>query len=466
MTFYLKYRPQTIDELDLTQVRDKLSRAAASGEFAHAYLFSGPRGSGKTSAARIVAKRAGAVGIDIIEIDAASTRGIDDIRQMRERIGLVPAEGPKKAYIIDEVHMLTTEAFNALLKTLEEPPLHVMFFLCTTEIDKIPKTIISRCARVDFSPAGDSEINRSIKRAAKGEEIEVDDNAIELIAQAADGSFRDAHTLLEEAVGISKHRKGKKVTVIKADVAAVVGASLFGSADKYAQAVVAGDAAGALAAVNSGVASGVDLVTFSRLALRALRDRLIASPTARLITVAKLVEDRVRTVKYSLLPQLALEIAALELCIGDQKVDPSSPGRAETRLAQPDPAPRDDDKPTLSVTINDVRAKWLNVIQGVRGKNHGVVALLSHCYPKEIDGHTLVIEAKYKFHREQLQHHKFHRQVELTCQEVLGEPIGVRFELGVQTQRILKKSRDDDNIQAATEPDESLVEVAKEIFSS
>src|SRR3989338_6308330 len=136
MTYYRAYRPKTVDQLDLTSVRERLSTMGKAKKFAHAYLFSGPRGTGKTSAARILAQEAGADSVDVIEIDAASHRGIDDIRELRERIAIAPMTGKKKVYIIDEVHMLTSEAFNALLKTLEEPPAHVVFFLCTTELEK------------------------------------------------------------------------------------------------------------------------------------------------------------------------------------------------------------------------------------------------------------------------------------------------------------------------------------------
>src|SRR3990167_6293665 len=173
MTYYLKYRPQTVEELDLVKVRDRLSGIVKTGKFGHAYLFSGPRGVGKTSAARIVARLTGAEGTDVIEMDGASNRGIDDVRELREKVGLTPLSGKRKAYIIDEVHMLTTEAFNALLKTLEEPPAHVIFFLCTTEPQKLPKTVVSRCVEVKFYQAGNQEIIESMKRSIKGEKLDI-----------------------------------------------------------------------------------------------------------------------------------------------------------------------------------------------------------------------------------------------------------------------------------------------------
>ena len=196
-TFYLKYRPQKLADLDLREVREGLLRIVKGGKFPHALLFAGPKGTGKTSAARIFAKVVNCqnpkdgepcnqcdacreitkgTAMDLIEIDAASNRGIDDIRALRETIKLSPVKLKYKVYIIDEVHMLTLEAFNALLKTLEEPPTHAIFILCTTEPDKLPETIISRCLRFNFRKAKIEEIVEGpLKRAVENESFEVED---------------------------------------------------------------------------------------------------------------------------------------------------------------------------------------------------------------------------------------------------------------------------------------------------
>ena len=200
MVFYLKYRPQKIEDLDSLEVKERLSKVLSSKSLPHAFLFTGPKGLGKTSTARIVAKSINCekkgtgsepcnkcescksitdgTNLDVIEIDGASNRGIDEIRDLREKIRLTPASSPKKIYIIDEVHMLTTEAFNALLKTLEEPPAHVVFILCTTEPQKVPPTIISRCFHVIFKRASETELMSSFNRIVKGEGLNIDKEAL------------------------------------------------------------------------------------------------------------------------------------------------------------------------------------------------------------------------------------------------------------------------------------------------
>ncbi len=244
MVYYRKYRPQTISSLDLDRVREKLTAILLSGDLPHAFLFSGPKGLGKTSAARILAKaincknrqtspqpspkrRGSDVGIepcnkceiclsitngshiDVLEIDAASNRGIDEIRELRDRIKYAPSELDKKIYIIDEVHMLTTEAFNALLKTLEEPPEHAVFILATTEPWKLLPTIISRTFEVNFEKPTNEQIVHSLLRIVNGEKLQVEDGVLEQIAQMSDGAFRDAAKNLEE---LAVSSNGKKIT--------------------------------------------------------------------------------------------------------------------------------------------------------------------------------------------------------------------------------------------------------------
>jgi len=203
---YRKYRSKSLDELvGQDHIVNALRASVKSGKISHAYLFTGPRGTGKTSVARILAHDLNgikydesATDIDIIEIDAASNRRIDEIRDLREKVQIAPTSLKYKVYIIDEVHMLTKEAFNALLKTLEEPPEHAIFILATTELHKVPDTIISRTQRYAFKPIEQSKIVGHLKTIATSEKIDFDEDALQLIAEHADGGFRDAIGLLDQ----------------------------------------------------------------------------------------------------------------------------------------------------------------------------------------------------------------------------------------------------------------------------
>jgi DNA polymerase III subunit gamma/tau len=216
---YRKYRSRSMSELvGQEHITAALDAAIAKGAVAHAYLFTGPRGTGKTSVARILAHAVNgfvydesATNLDIIEIDAASNRRIDEIRDLRDKVHIAPSIGKYKVYIIDEVHMLTKEAFNALLKTLEEPPSHVIFILATTDLHKVPDTIISRTQRYSFRPIQSSKIVEHLAYIAKEEGIQVDKDALELIAQHADGGFRDAISLLDQARHSSEHVRAESV---------------------------------------------------------------------------------------------------------------------------------------------------------------------------------------------------------------------------------------------------------------
>ncbi len=224
ITLYRKYRPQNFDEIAGQEfVLRAIKNSLRENKLSHAYLFTGPRGVGKTTIARLIAKGVNClnsedvtdnpcgecencreisqgISMDMIEIDAASNRGIDEIRELKEKINYQPVKGRKKIYIIDEVHMLTKEAFNALLKTLEEPPSHVIFILATTEIDKIPDTVISRCQRYDFLPIDKKDIKKLLQNVAEKEKITIDEASLDLIYRKSEGSARDSFSIFEQVV--------------------------------------------------------------------------------------------------------------------------------------------------------------------------------------------------------------------------------------------------------------------------
>jgi len=210
--FHLKYRPSKIKDLDLVEVSDKLTKILESKDMPQSWLFAGPKGSGKTSAARILAKAINCLdpdgvepcdkckncleiargnSLDIIEIDGASHGKVDDVRDLKDIAYLSPVNLKKKVIIIDEVHMLTKEAFNALLKVLEEPPKNLIFVLCTTDDNKIPETVLSRLCQVRFVKGDEKSLRKSLNKIIKGEKIEIDDEVIDLIVTKSDGSFRN-----------------------------------------------------------------------------------------------------------------------------------------------------------------------------------------------------------------------------------------------------------------------------------
>jgi len=291
-----RYRPQRFaDLIGQEHVARGLAGAIDSGRIGHAYLFTGARGVGKTSAARIYAKalectnresgepcnlcercQAIAAGqdVDVIEIDAASNRGIDEIRQLRQNVAVRPANGNYKTYIIDEVHMLTREAFNALLKTLEEPPPHVKFVLCTTEPEKLPITILSRCQRFDFQSVNTPAIAQRLGQIVEREGLTVAPAALELIARRAAGSMRDSQSLLEQLFGIAA---GDKKSIEVEDVHAVIGTGKDEKVGELAQAIINRDSPIAISALHDCVSQGADAGGVLEQLLIALRNCLVAS---------------------------------------------------------------------------------------------------------------------------------------------------------------------------------------------
>ncbi|MEK7131104.1 MAG: DNA polymerase III subunit gamma/tau, partial [Patescibacteria group bacterium] len=235
----------------------------------HAYLFSGSRGTGKTSLARILAKEAGCSDIDLIEIDAASSRGIDEIRALREAVMFSPMQGKVKVYIIDEAHMLTKEAFNALLKTLEEPPAHVIFILATTETDKMPETIISRCQNFSFRKISEEVLRKALKNIAQKEGFEIDDGTAGLIALSAEGSFRDAQGILEKIISLGD----KKIT--EENARQLLSAPSREIIEKFIIAILEKKTESGLEAVQMAMEKNTDMKIVYKMILRDLRSAIL-----------------------------------------------------------------------------------------------------------------------------------------------------------------------------------------------
>ncbi len=283
IVFYRKYRPKVFsDVLGQEHIVSVLENAIKQSSVAHAYLFEGPRGTGKTSVARILATEVGVTNNDLHEIDAASNRGIDDIRQLRESVQNLPFESEQKIYIIDEVHMLTKEAFNALLKTLEEPPRHVIFILATTELSKIPETIVSRCQVFHFKKPTLAILKKTVLSISKKEGLSIDLSTAELIAFLGDGSFRDTLGVLQK-ITISANKK--KIT--SKEVEKITGIPKNVLVNKAIRGLVFCEGNTALDAVNEADKEGVEIKIFLNLILQKLRIILLIRFGSNLESIAK-----------------------------------------------------------------------------------------------------------------------------------------------------------------------------------
>ena len=360
LALYRKYRPKTFAEIVGQEYTVKiLTNAIASGMISHAYLFTGPRGTGKTTLGRLLAKAVNCQNrkqyepcnqcescqeinkgnsIDLIEIDAASNRGIDEMRELKEGIRFVPTKSKYKVFIIDEAHMLTNPANNALLKTLEEPPSHAIFVLATTEIYKMIPTIISRCQRFDFRKLRIEEIVKRLETILKKEKIEYEEPALFLIAREATGSIRDAESLLDKVISFS----GKNQPIKKEMVKKLLGNVEIELITQFVKYLSEKDAKKAVSFLNESIDKGVNLQQFIKALNSYLReilllkidsqfeDSLISGLTAEEKEKIKEFAEKLSSeeiyqflekfmaaenkMKYSSIPQLPLELAIVEIC--------------------------------------------------------------------------------------------------------------------------------------------------------
>ena len=334
---YRQYRPQTFKEVKgQGQVTDVLAKAIKNKKISHAYLFSGSRGTGKTSVARILAHELGVSAKDLYEIDAASNRGIDDIRLLREGVYAMPFDSEYKFYIIDEAHMLTKDAWNAFLKTLEEPPAHAIFVLATTERDKVPETIQSRCETYTFKQPTREMLAEVVADIAKKEGFSLERSAAELVALLAEGSFRDALSILQKVLAVSDN---KKIEV--AEVEEVAGAPRGELVRQLLEALAKKDAASALQTIRTAVSENIDARVLAKLLIHRMRvvllmryapdiaDELAQELSAEDMGLAKSLSkepgvnsetlrallEAYGTMAYAALPHLPLELAIINIGI-------------------------------------------------------------------------------------------------------------------------------------------------------
>lgn len=524
MTFYLKYRPQKIEEIDLANVRESLQNLAKNPEIPHAFLFAGPRGAGKTSSARILAKivncervslrttdyglqpeskkssRQSTVdgrqtpepcnkcdqcvaitkgtSLNVIEIDAASHRGVDDIRALRETVKLSPAGGRMKVYIIDEAHMLTTEAANALLKTLEEPPSHAIFVLATTAPEKLPDTVRSRSTTFVFRRGKRDEIIRSLERAVKGEGIKIEKDALYEIAKNVDGSFREAHKILEQ-LALSNEKITQEAVKTLFELAAANPQKLLSYLAKK-------DVKRCLEEIERVVEKGANLKLYTSEIIRILRLLLLSKigvleddagleagleieeidkfVSGEIKTLIELFSEAARQLPTAIIPQLSLELAAVKWGEWETKNEKlqmkSEKGSVEVVLQATKeeksntrghaPVPRKEGK--------ELEDSWREIMRQVKSKNHSAEALLRAARPKGFDGKVLEIDVFYQFHKERIEKEPYRAIVEGAASIILGGDVRLLCRLSSSKEKAI------DLVNVTEVSEEDITKIAEEIF--
>ncbi|MCB8989203.1 MAG: DNA polymerase III subunit gamma/tau [Chloroflexota bacterium] len=473
---YRKWRPGRFDQVvGQEHVTHTLQQSVALDRVGHAYLFCGPRGTGKTTSARLLAKAVNCLDpdpanrpcnqcsicqsisngrfLDLIEIDAASNTGVDDIRDLRDKINFAPNEGRFKVYIIDEVHMLSTAAFNALLKTLEEPPPHAKFVLATTEEHKVPMTIKSRCQQFNFRLLTQAEITERLAWLAAKESLTIEPEALALVAQQGAGSIRDAESLLDQLV-VSP---GDTVTLDRAQK--VLGTASNTAVINLVNAWLSSDGAGGLSIIQDALASGADARQFCRQMVAYLRQLLLLqaaagdidldvtleqkqamlaqamrAPRRALIDAVKQFNDAAMTPASSWQPQLPLELAFIEMLpdtplptvivaapprqqepppiptptpeppkatavpVTEEKAEPEtavSPPPQQAPQAEPTPAQPTPAQPAQPITLPEVMRHWREMVNEAGQRNRNLPALLNMAKPLAIEGNILVLGFDY-----------------------------------------------------------------------
>jgi len=503
VVIYRKYRPQRFADLSGQKNIIKILKGAIKRKnIGHAYLFSGPRGVGKTTVARILAKAVNCenlsedfepcgecrscleitsgASMDFTEIDAASNRGIDEIRQLREGVGFAPAKNQFKVVILDEAHMLTKEAFNAFLKTLEEPPERTIFILATTEIHKLPATIVSRCQRFDFARIPVDEIVNRLEYIVKKENVLTERSALEMIATNCGGCLRDTLSFLEQILLISS----KNISL--ADVQETLGLPDQKIIHELAEKILRKDTVKAIQSVGELLDSGKDLSVFVSSLITYFRGLLMLNISDELSGILsqnytkeeltqmselaqqfsrncltsimrKLIEAQDK-MKFSDFPHVYLEMAIAESTIQDEltkenkndKDNDSNVGgnSNEDSIREQNQKHVENNKLDNDVCNSEIsKEQWNAILTEIKKKNHSVHAFLSACIPVKIVNNDLLIFVKHNFHKERLNTQQNKILVESAISSVMGSKLGSRC--------LFKEELDVMGIEADDNSDES-----------
>lgn len=507
-TLYRQYRPQTFADISgQPQVTDILQQAIVKNRVAHAYLFYGPRGTGKTTTARVFAKRLNCLtaqpndpepcttctlctaaqnnaAIDIIEIDAASHRGIDDIRALRDATRLKPSQGKYKIYIIDEVHMLTGEAFAALLKTLEEPSERTIFILATTEFHKVPPTILSRCQVYRFRRATAAELEKRLQEIIAQEERVVEKEALEFIIERSDGCYRDAESLLGQI--LTAHEG----TISEKSLSEFLGIPPRTLITTCLQSLIAGESAPSLTILDQILQGGFDPEQFLKEIIIAARDMALdlakknTDPgiQTRLALIIRALLQASQDLAYVPEPRLALELAILT--VSNTKGSPptpapqtlkampvktaASPATQPTTIPAEKPSPpKEKPQPLLATTgdISQIQQVWPQLIEAMKAANPVASTFLRAVEPMSIQNETVTIYAYYPIHRNFLEKPEHKQSIERHLRTFLNIDVRIRCELHEQKPNASLRTL---GIPAAVgqskQPNDTIYQTVKEIF--
>lgn len=504
-TLYRQYRPAAFkDIVGQPHITQTLTAAIEKNRISHAYLFQGPRGTGKTSTARIFAKclqctnvknaeacgkcipcQASAKGnnIDIIEIDAASNRGIDNIRSLREGAALSPSISKYKVYIIDEVHMLSHDAFPALLKTLEEPVPHVIFILATTELHKVPQTIMSRCQVYRFRRATADEMRGRLEYILQEEKRSAEDAVLDFIISRSDGCYRDAESLLGQLL----HSPDKK---LKADaIVESLGVPSPKITLNFLAALASQNLKAALEIVDSMYAQGFDPEQFIQEAIRTARDLLVAAATqkaqvaefmqssrasANVTAAIRALVQATSDLAYVPQPIIALELAVLTVCGSKQGVSTPAPAKAISKptfsggmnvtasVPVQQSVPAAPSTPGV-VTLAQVQATWSELITRMKQANPVASTFLRAVEPVEVHGNVINLKVSYPLHLTFFEKPEQKMAVEKILSALLGTPLTIRPQMD---PAIPKKAPAPMRAVSDTQSSDSLYQNVKEVFGT
>lgn len=453
-SLYRKYRPHNFDNLvGQDHIKSILINALKSGRVSHAYLFAGPRGTGKTSAARLMAKALTCTSlqegfdpcnecdfcndinsghfIDLIEVDAASNRGIDEVRDLREKIRFAPTRAKAKIYIIDEVHMMTKEAFNALLKTLEEPPDHAYFILATTEVHKLPDTIVSRCQRFNFTRISNKALMTRLSYIAQKEGIEAEDSALEAISKYVDGGLRDAIGLVQQLTTDKKLKFNH--------VRDILGVSDFSLLENLYKNLLEKDVAESLEIVHELHSQGSDLRQFIHEFVDLLRQNMLQSVasedrelTGQLLNMIETFQSASHRLDNGI-PQLALEMTVVEICGAFEKKLSADTEPDESVAVSKEKPPADFSTETtrehksleekIDLTPESLKEKWPRIVERI--KTPALKMSLKNGIPLNVENQQVYLAFDTNFHSEKVMESSHRIELESVMKDFFG--VGVKI---------------------------------------